>query len=110
MVMETKHTPGPWVVDPPSEQTPHIWVGPNTAPNIAKLETWDRGDGRGERLDETDFADARLIAAAPDLLECLKRLSQLADGIYVRMSDREFQLMREAWEKADAAIAKAEGR
>jgi hypothetical protein len=42
--------------------------------------------------------DARLIAAAPDLLEALKELIAITDRDHV------------AWDKAKAAIAKAEGQ
>lgn len=59
---------------------------------------------------EEAAANARLIAAAPDLLEALQRLSQISDEIWVQMSDDESRAMREAWDQADAAIAKAEGR
>jgi len=44
------------------------------------------------------LANARLIAAAPDLLEALKSV--------VMISDRK----HDAWDRAHAVIAKAEGR
>lgn len=50
-----------------------------------------------------------LIAAAPDLLDAAKQLSILADQIWVKMSEEEMRLMREAWAAMDAAIAKATG-
>ncbi|MDX1188098.1 hypothetical protein GOL88_24210 [Sinorhizobium medicae] len=64
----SKHTPGPWTVEPPSEQTPHIWVNAATNSGVAKIEACDYDDGKGERLTDEDFANARLIEAAPDLL------------------------------------------
>lgn len=62
-------TPGPWAVDPPSEQTPHIWVIAPTNSGVCKIECCDYDDGAGHRLTPEDYANARLIAAAPDLLE-----------------------------------------
>jgi len=97
------HTPGPWKIE-----NGHI--------QQSGIAYWQITDGADAiccnqfcYADNSD-ANARLIAAAPDLLEALKRLAVISDGIYVRMSDGEARLMREAWEKADAAIAKAEGR
>jgi len=50
------------------------------------------------RMDE---ADARLIAAAPDLLAALKLLVAFGEGSFAQAVG--------AWEQARAAIAKAEG-
>lgn len=55
------------------------------------------------------YADANLIAAAPELLAAAKHLSELSDQIYVEMSGAENRLMREAWEAMDAALSKAGG-
>lgn len=52
------HTPGPWKVDRPYIR------GAGRA--IASLESW--------RNEVEDAANARLIAAAPELLECLKHI------------------------------------
>ena len=69
------HTPGPWVID--YEGTfGHIkaFVGDKT-PTVCKYGT----DYRGERhsalvIEHQDDANARLIAAAPDLLQALEGL------------------------------------
>ena len=77
----SKHTPGPWRV---------IGAG------------WDeRGDAQYTLRDVKAIgaADARLIAAAPDLLAALKRV----------LSDDEVALSRPDYEFARAAILKAEG-
>lgn len=89
----SKHTPGPWTVEPPSDQTPHIWITAPTSSGVAKIETCNYDDGQGERLTDEDFANARLIAAAPDMLAALK---------YARSHGFIDQV--------EAAIAKAEGR
>ena len=67
-----KHTPGPWTDKGGSAGA--VWAGnefiasvyPNAQPG------WD-GYGRFDRQDETE-ANARLIAAAPDLFEALEAI------------------------------------
>ena len=103
--MSSKHTPGPWLA--------------RTAPTSAGLchiisaADW-RGAflyGDGSRLGVDDAlpkaqelsANARLIAAAPDLLEALKGLVAWADDL--RREDPVEDLR-----KARAAISKAEGQ
>ena len=83
--MTTKHTPGPW----------HIANGVQIRSNrdqIAKI--WMMRDGEGRE-------NARLIAAAPDLLEALNELA--ACGAEAWGEDRPCV----KW--AHAAIAKATG-
>ena len=90
--MTKKHTPGPWEVQY------------NTV-----IECWDIGKAGEERLAGllasvlSSNADARLIAAAPELLEALKNL-------YTATPDNEGGELGRACMKARAAIAKAEGR
>jgi hypothetical protein len=90
-----KHTPGPWerhetgpIVGPKLDDKP-VWL----RPVIARFET-----GVKE-------ADARLIAAAPELLEALEELYHLIDTAHD--GDRVFTF--ELAQKAQAAIAKARG-
>ena len=89
-----KHTPAPW---------------------RAGASTFCRGDGEVQMRVYTDHpptefdvfgdnlaANARLIAAAPDMLEALKSLvsaNNSTDGM----------AMRKAWDNARAAIARATG-
>lgn len=64
------HTPGPWEIsespDFPGQQTIHA-------------QGSDRILAVLDRTDEQDIANARLIAAAPDLLEALKEAIRLYD-------------------------------
>lgn len=109
--MGTLHTPGPWTAK-------HVGGS-----NFAVQEFEIRGSlsagkcvypifnqRRGEVLGSTVFVspqDARLIAAAPDLLAALKALFHEHDQTYdgEGMSIELFK----AWEMTRAAIAKAEG-
>ena len=110
----SKFTPGPWRVE---DGTTLIWGNCNPDDHstrgmgypIAKAMINPSGNwSTGPYADEGE-ANARLIAAAPELLAALKRLSGLYDGIYVKISDDEMAACREAWAEADTAIAKAEG-
>lgn len=62
------HTPGPWQCVGPNEEATHIVAMPDDATKLGTPIAWavaqhERGEGP---------ANARLIAAAPDLLEALK--------------------------------------
>jgi len=89
--MSAQHTPGPWVNHGRIQQPglPHSSVGARTL--IARVYSEAFGDT------EQEAANARLIAAAPDLLAALQAVVRVAD----RKTD-EFDL-------AHAAIAKATG-
>ena len=66
-----KHTPGPWrIVDMPQEGAPHIAAGTtNDDMTLVAAIIWPY-ETEGWRAE--DEANARLIAAAPDLLEALQ--------------------------------------
>lgn len=89
-----KHTPGPW----------HIANGcqiRSAKDQIAKA--WMTRNGEG-------LANARLIAAAPELLEALELLAELADGFSVSgvyFTEQIENLV--AVRRAFAAIAKSKG-
>lgn len=88
------HTPGPWNVLP--------WFAPGGA-EITTVQALNRtvADCPGE--DETAKANARLIAAAPDLLAALERLEA---GVRLWISHG---VSDEDMAAARAAIAKARG-
>jgi hypothetical protein len=58
--MSAQHTPGPWMAGPMVGESDTIWIG-NGDGYVAQVT---RIDG----LEPIDWADAALIAAAPDLL------------------------------------------
>lgn len=120
---EVKHTPGPWVVTGVSMTTGNVSVGMKEhriviaeVTNAASFGdmiagAMKRGGGGFDQSDcHTQMANARLIASAPDLLDALKHLSSVYENIWVKMSDGEMAIVRGAWDVAEAAIAKAEGR
>lgn len=92
--MTAKHTPGPWAVI----------SGEVCAAGYGAIAHCDR-DNRNTKPVERD-ANARLIAAAPDLLEALK----VAEYIIQRQQDNAGNYTYpQILEQARAAIAKAEG-
>jgi len=90
-----KWTPGPWVAALDHNSRPIVW-GPGTW-QIA--DCWHTPDGKG-------WANARLIAAAPELYEALEEMTALASGPTGGVSA---QMKRDILAKARAALAKARG-
>ena len=90
----TKHTPGPWfasdMVGETGAEPNSIWIG-NKDGYIAQVT---REDG----LTQKDWLDAALIAAAPELLDCLIDLLD-ADGDLYAMDFNRYR----------AAVAAAKG-
>lgn len=98
--MNTKHTPGPWVVDDLGDEhflrTNHRWgIGAESSPayRVAKVE------GMGGESEAT----ARLIAAAPELLEACKTLLMLSLPRDVS-GERMVREARRAVEKAEGFL------
>ena len=84
--MNPQHTPGPWEI-----RDYELGLKAISAPNITHyLAT------------EIDAADARLIAAAPELLAALKVVREYMDHAADQFSDEDIFQIR-------AAIAKATG-
>jgi hypothetical protein len=103
--MNNKHTPGPWIYDETwglihdarkSAQGPH-----ESAAEICAIHA-----GRTGKRDESK-ANARLIAAAPELLAALQTMVEQA-GCYMDDGEATKEEMN-AMDAARAAIAKAKG-
>lgn len=99
------HTPGPWeaVMNVPTAAIPGhiIYTADDIHRPIALL--WEGGGTHGK---PTQVANARLIGAAPDLLEACKALLGIIHS-QVACVDSKFDI---GIATARAAIAKAEGR
>lgn len=98
--MVSRHTPGPW------ETLGTLVWAPKAHANVAAVSALREGNfvaytrpEIGDPNSEEIHANARLIAAAPELLEACQRIA--ADGYGTALGDLEF---------LKAAIAKAEGR
>jgi hypothetical protein len=92
---EEKHTPGPWKIGTPppnGEQT----IGTQSGMMVAVAVT-------GVNFEQQTIANAKLIAAAPDLLEALQSIVASAEDGCSAINTR-FLIT------AKAAIAKATGK
>lgn len=99
--MTTKHTPGPWRYEAGRDGRPPYVIRRTEGGFVVVGMTADRQE-----------ADARLIAAAPELLEALQKLLDL------QVAKKELEYLDKgigtktpnaAWLEARAAIAKAKG-
>jgi hypothetical protein len=112
-VSEAKHTPGPWEWKDQGGYYYLVAIGDYGAhPNGSKVEPMiaDDGSAGGEYSPSIDVrgADARLIAAAPDLLEACEAAREVwSQGNVDRGYKDERNWIDEALDKIDAAIAKA---
>lgn len=84
--MTAQHTPGPW----------HCIVTSN--PDC--YEVWGEGEAETHAPLVTMTANARLIAAAPELLAALELISQCARSGPVLMSEAVGNICRDAINKA----------
>jgi hypothetical protein len=105
-----KHTPGPWKVDP---RTPEAIIAPAQEGETLARVFFMYGDKEREQTQKS--SNARLIAAAPELLEGLKALANEATG-FIEYADQathgvtNIRVLQGKIDAARAAIAKAEGR
>ena len=112
-----KHTPGPWAVGNRYSETGVFSADGETL--VANTHSSQRNFDRDAQVTE-QHANARLIAAAPDLLEALRGLvaEHLPDaeanfeylsreGNHAQLEQEECDLRK--WQAARAVIAKATG-
>jgi hypothetical protein len=97
--MSAEYTPGPWVVydDSNNGKTNRIEIAA-LGKTVARIY---------HSVPEEDLPNARLIAAAPDLLEALQDFLNWSNSVYYGEDTRRELVM--AKNKARAAIAKATG-
>ena len=99
--MKTKHTPGPCKV---VESTPNTVVTKNGRISVNWSYNADGGQRIVQRIAEVE-ANARLIAAAPEMYEALKA----ARAILQATGEWQDPIIREQVEIIKKAIDKAEG-
>ena len=98
--MNTQHTPGPWNYSGPCEITGRYSIFHNGPLAYCADTTAKPGDGE---------ANARLIAAAPDLLAVLQEAVKVLDYAAFALDAPEASHFRATIADARAAIAKATG-
>jgi hypothetical protein len=97
----SKHTPGPWYA-----VGSWVEVDDDNAADICNCSAESMGQKRAARPPEEEEANARLIAAAPELLDALRALQSIPpfDGTQKASIAR-----RETKRAARAVVAKALG-
>jgi len=107
--MELKHTPGPWLIverkDPVTISNWSIKIGEKEIgffPYVYQYADEEKTRG-GYVACETWHANARLIAAAPDLMKALKDIIDYWDSVVPEL------LVNEHHKNGRDAIAKATG-
>lgn len=114
--MTASHTPGPWTAHP-SKYHEGVHIVQAGRPSNRVLARFGSED---EPLDDTDLANARLIAAAPDLLAALQSLHSFVavrfgrgpDAVIPETIDTHIGVpikIGEIMREAAAAVAKATG-
>ena len=98
----SKHTPGPWVVDEANTNLVARLVD-GVYEYVCAVEP--SSFSTREYNNEQEEADARLIAAAPELLEAL----QACEARLTHLAQNSVNVVAEL-KQARAAIAKAEGK
>ena len=107
---DVKHTPGPWTSYPCNLERYSQVITANGAMVQIAMTKEVYGDRRTYEPYEETTANARLIAAAPDLLESLRAFVSPWDGDSVEEIESQSGLATSVRiEQARAAIAKATG-
>lgn len=112
---KAKHTPGPWHLRLSDNATPHIEHGDCHLDEVGELA--NRVCVMPAEIDRSynSFANARLIAAAPELLDALKALEVSANTVsycYDKRPENFAVALHELMERAQQArdlFAKATG-
>lgn len=91
-----QHTPGPWLHQPTAGNHDFLVYDEKTGRDVALVRDFDK-------------ANARLIAAAPGLLEALTNAAAILNAV-INNHALGVEDIRDGLELALAAIAKAEGQ
>lgn len=109
---EAKHTPGPWTVET-SDHLGIIWIDDEDGVDVCDLYHTSRS---GKCISKQNAeANACLIAAAPELLECARDGWRMCNAMILAAKQAGKPLPVDHYAVRDlpkfaAAIAKAEGR
>lgn len=108
--MPAQHKPGPWRIAHRYEEYDDEGNSLGEIGHVGRIEN-AKGQhicGTCDGCNKIDIGDARLIAAAPDLLAALKECRDMLRAM--AKAEPEVFFGFECLEPADEAIAKAEGR
>lgn len=103
---EGKHTSGPWTVGMASGRNPNtVFAGEDGIASVFGLPLHSKIDELDKEWHQQPLANARLIAAAPDLLEACEAALAAFDGSNIRLASEHVGavgLLRDALSKAKA--------
>ncbi len=110
---KSKHTRGPWkIVAPKGRNNQAHWIGlaSDEFHSIAEVRNGADDDEYGG--EETELANANLIAAAPNLLKRLEEMNGMwrAAAVVGSITDDAWAKINLACNRADTAIAEAKGK
>ena len=103
----TKHTPGPWTIHGSDNATPHVMR--DGAADIHDLNKLICAMPAEISQSFNSWANARLIAAAPELLAALEHIAEGMKGRIVNGDMLTTMMKVDAERMARAAILKATG-
>lgn len=100
------YTPGPWTIEEyGDDDAPSLVIHKDTETRVCFMAT-PGSHGDPAAIEE----DARLIAAAPEMLAALKNAIEQSDKRQVSVFYGRTPECQDAYDRCIAAIAKAEGR
>lgn len=106
---EAKHTPGPWSLDGTTviaERMPRVTYGKKNEFDRAYIVCQPSLYSDPEWGGEEKRANAKLIAAAPELLELVELVHKsFGGGCVMAFSDADIQRFAEVYEKATGGAA-----
>lgn len=106
---QNKNTPGPWTCTENHVDNGNMWI---STPLDYTGEVYKASE-HYSITEEQSRANAQLIAAAPELLECLVALEDIISGLEAELDNAgvgDMTECREWWYKAGQAIVKARGQ
>ena len=78
-MIEVKHTKGPWATDEDDHDAPHQNIKVKAGKHHTVCTVWI-DDAPVRDFNSAQQANARLIAAAPELLEALQEMVEIAES------------------------------
>lgn len=107
--MGTTYTPGPWYDDGQNGVCARTTVCERTIAHVLG-NTVRQGEEQGDITVDQRRANARLIAASPDLVEVVKAFVQMVDDDTIKVGNYDRPRLVAVLTNAHKAVAKAEGK
>jgi hypothetical protein len=102
----TAHTPGPWGVSAELHNRDERFILSDGEGGPVIAAVWPMGEDFDGTDDGTREANARLVAAAPELFEALRATSDDLADLSGLLADRHAVVLNTIRDRIDAALAK----